>query len=425
MKFFFSTLCLLITIQATQAQTVLYPTDTLVDPSLFESSELLVNWEYALCPINVDDKGPTATGDTTYAPCYIVTYRDHYNTSIQLCPDNIDEVGGIGLFNDEPRLLDSTLFNDLEDEGSNIISNDDNYTIHYKNLTTGEEVDDGDKGAKYCIDADLYEGTNNTWYQQFQILLGPISNPSGQYNYHTAETIGVLKNGLILEHTPPSSQSTAALEGGIIPVDYCGWHPEPAGFGHFHAIPYGINVPLASIGVASDYHCVDISQQNNSGLAGFTFEGIPIYGPYDNGQTTAPSNLDDCNGHTAPTPEFPNGVYHYHASATEVVNNPPCRTYYAPLEDTRFVYGEWTGGTTGIENEVGSAFEVTVYPNPSSTSINISEPVDSYTIFDEQGKVTFEGTTETHINVADWSKGIYFITGKKGTKVFFENFVVQ
>lgn len=405
-------------------QTVLYPTDTLVDPSLFESSELLVNWQYDLCPIDVDDMGPMATGDTTWAPCYVVTYRDHYNTSIQLCPDNISEVGGLGLFNGDPRLLDVSLFNDMETDGSNIIANDDSYSINYKNLTTGTEIDGGGPSPKYCIDAELFDGTSNTWYQEFQILLGPITKTGGAINYHTAETIGVLKNGMILEHTPPSSESTAALMGGIIPIDYCGWHPEPAGFGHFHAIPYGINVPLNALGVSATYHCTDISQLGNSGLAGFTMEGVPMYGPYDQGQSSAPVDLDACNGHTSVTPEFPSGVYHYHASATEVINNPPCRTYYAPLEETRFVYGEWTG-VTGTKQYLESSVDVNIFPNPTSSSVNIQGEIGTFTIFDELGNVKSQGAGESAIDVSNWTSGVYFITGKKDDKVFFKNFVVQ
>lgn len=412
------------------SQQIVYPSDTLVDPSFFNTSELLVDWELGLCPVEVATMGPNA-GDTTWAPCYTVTYRDHYETSIDLCPDNLDEVGGVGLFNGDPRLLDQSLFDDMELDGSNIISNQDNYSINFKNLTSGEETGGGGMNVKYCIEADLFEGTNNAWYQQFQILLGPIerTGPSAStpYTYHTAETIGVLKNGMILEHTPPSSESTAALQGGIIPVDRCGWHPEPAGFGHFHAIPYGINIPLTAGGISNDYHCTDFGIGNGSTLAGFTFEGIPMYGPYDQGETSAPTDLDECNGHIGVTPQFPEGVYHYHASATEIINNPPCRDYYAPLEETRFIYGEWVDVVNITETLKEEGFQLTIYPNPIHTLLKINGEYDALTIFNESGQTmsAFSQSKGIEVDVQEWETGTYFIQAQKGEKVFFDKVFIK
>lgn len=361
-----------------------YPTDTLVDPSFFNSSELLVSWKTGFCAVRVVDT------DTTFAPCYFVTYRDHYETSIDLCPDNLDSVGGVGLFNGDPRLLDSALFADMETDGSDIIA-DDGYHIRNFNLTTSTKTYNEGGGSKYCIEADLYEGTDNTWYQEFQIMMGPISVPKTS-NYHTAETIGVLVNGMVLEHTPPSSESTTALSGGIIPIDRCGWHPEPAGFGHFHTVPYGINASLESNGVESDYYCNDIDQKSFSGLAGFTFSGVPIYGPYDEGETTAPTDLDDCYGHTHQTADFDEPVYHYHISATDIVNNPPCYDHYIPLEENRFIYGEWT--------ETGSAPDV-----PASidglTSVCADQTGVTYSITDVSGASTYNWTVPTDATITD------------------------
>ena len=386
MKYYFPLLLLLISFQLTAQHDTLSVNAVYVDPSLFDDSELLVGWEDTYCAIAVsmDEQ------DTTFAPCYVVTYRDHYKTSIKLCPDNLDEVGGLGLFNGDPRLLDASLFADMEADGSDIIGDDD-YTINYNNLTTGEKVGNG----KYCIEAELYEGTNNTWYQTFQILKGPVNKPGMARDYHTAETIGILKNGMILEHTPPSSESTAAMMGGIIPIDYCGWHPEPAGFGHFHTIPYGINVALEANGLASDYYCVDLDQGSGSAFAGFTMEGLPIYGPKDS-DGTIPTDLDDCYGHEGNTVEFPNGVYHYHASATDIINNPPCYTYYLPLEDTRFTYGEWTASAPETPGEIGGLGSVCADQTGVSYSIDAIASATSYnwtvpagaTITDGEGTIS-------------------------------------
>ncbi|ANW95429.1 hypothetical protein AXE80_03655 [Wenyingzhuangia fucanilytica] len=415
-KIILANLILFISLASYSQNTYLHPSDTLVKPSFFESSNLLVNWEWDYCPVRV------VGTDTTFVDCYNVTFRDTYSASIDLCPSNTSEVGGIGLFNGVPRLLDNSLFTDMEADGSNIISNTNSTSINYKNLTTGTTTSGGGPNPKYCIEADLYLGNENAvWYHQYQILAGPINKPGSTYNYHTAETIGILIDGMVLEHTPPSSESVSALQGGIIPLDRCGFHPEPSGFGHFHTIPHGINLALAANGVSSDYYCEDVDQLENSGLAGFSFEGIPIYAPYDNGENTAPNDLDECNGHTGATVEFPNGVYHYHASATDIINNPPCRSYFAPLEDTRYEYGEFESEVLGIDKTVYDANLVSV--ELINKTIVFTGNFEVLEVFNTEGKTIFKiknGSQPVHKNIEQYLPGIYFISAKLDNKYCFK-----
>ncbi|MCD0176366.1 YHYH protein [Deinococcus sp. 14RED07] len=49
-----------------------------------------------------------------------------------------------------------------------------------------------------------------------------------------------------------------------------------------------------------------------------------IYGSAE-ADGSAPADLDECSGHFAATPEYPGGVYHYHASLT-FPNLPTCLT---------------------------------------------------------------------------------------------------
>ena len=49
----------------------------------------------------------------------------------------------------------------------------------------------------------------------------------------------------------------------------------------------------------------------HSTFIGLLLDGFAVYGPQGEGGS-APEDLDECSGHTGPTPEFPNGVYHYH-----------------------------------------------------------------------------------------------------------------
>jgi hypothetical protein len=49
-----------------------------------------------------------------------------------------------------------------------------------------------------------------------------------------------------------------------------------------------------------------------SHILGIAFDGFLIYGNKDiNGNLVSSSQLDTCNGITSPTPEFPEGIYHY------------------------------------------------------------------------------------------------------------------
>ncbi len=85
-------------------------------------------------------------------------------------------------------------------------------------------------------------------------------------------------------------------------IDACSSHPTPLTTGydwHHHGVPT----------------CLVNQIDGSSGpshLIGIALDGFPIYGGRDiNGNTIAVSQLDACNGITSPTPEFPNGIYHY------------------------------------------------------------------------------------------------------------------
>ncbi len=85
-------------------------------------------------------------------------------------------------------------------------------------------------------------------------------------------------------------------------IDHCNGHPTPVNAGnsyHYHGLS----------------ECVTSMVDHANGpshLIGVALDGFPIYGDKDmNGQTIAPARLDACNGIASPTPEFPQGVYHY------------------------------------------------------------------------------------------------------------------
>ncbi|MFK7916954.1 MAG: YHYH protein [Ilumatobacter sp.] len=94
---------------------------------------------------------------------------------------------------------------------------------------------------------------------------------------------------------------------GVAFVDSCNGHPlalqaDGTGSGtyHYHGVPYCIT------------DAVDADGEHSS-ILGFLLDGFPFYGPQDaNGTAITSDELDECSGHVGPTPEFPEGIYHYH-----------------------------------------------------------------------------------------------------------------
>jgi hypothetical protein len=86
---------------------------------------------------------------------------------------------------------------------------------------------------------------------------------------------------------------------GVPFLDTCNAHPLPSGSDyHYHGVPYCITDE------------VDTANEH-SVIIGVLLDGYPVYGPQGEGGD-APTDLDACSGHTGATPEFPDGVYHYH-----------------------------------------------------------------------------------------------------------------
>ena len=121
--------------------------------------------------------------------------------------------------------------------------------------------------------------------------------------------IGVMISGAVLFNPYEADNRTIAKasnftlkgsNGEDVPfLDRCNGHPTPRGMYHYHALPSCITQTVDQEGGASH-------------LIGIAFDGFPIYGDRTlNGNKIQPSQLDACNGITSPTPEFPNGIYHY------------------------------------------------------------------------------------------------------------------
>lgn len=108
--------------------------------------------------------------------------------------------------------------------------------------------------------------------------------------------IGIAVNGVVLFNQYAAGRQPLTFE--ILSFDRFNGHPSPANQYHYHVEPLWL------------------TSTSRSRMLGVLLDGFPVYGPVDaTGQP--PSDLDVCHGHVGVTPEFANGIYHYHVT-TEV-----------------------------------------------------------------------------------------------------------
>ncbi len=117
-------------------------------------------------------------------------------------------------------------------------------------------------------------------------------------------SIGVAISGGVYFNPYEGDGTTVAVDSnfdvdGVPFLDTCNGHPLPSGDNyHYHGIPFCIT------------DTVDVEGQHST-LIGIMADGFPVYGPNGAGGTAA-TGLDECSGHDEATPEFADGVYHYH-----------------------------------------------------------------------------------------------------------------
>lgn len=131
--------------------------------------------------------------------------------------------------------------------------------------------------------------------------------------------IGVLINGAQLYN---EGEIVEFLEPDSYEIDYvdlCNGHPigvnadgVTAGSYHYHAVP------------TCTTDGIDVEGRHSS-IVGVLIDGFPVYGSNDvGGEPVQRWHLDECGGHFGPTPEFPDGIYHYHL-LDEIGRDPiPC-----------------------------------------------------------------------------------------------------
>ena len=138
----------------------------------------------------------------------------------------------------------------------------------------------------------------------FKITRNPVQNTGNLVNTPLGH-IGVWRNGVSIFNAKDGmsynnqgiwNRDALVFEG--ISFDVCLGHPAPNGEYHHHVSP----------------NCLydHLDDEAHGDLIGYAFDGFPIYGDRDmNGAQVLPGTLDECNGIESPTPEFPQGIYHY------------------------------------------------------------------------------------------------------------------
>jgi YHYH protein len=159
--------------------------------------------------------------------------------------------------------------------------------------------------------------------------------------------IGVIISGSRLFNDYENPQRTVvAIDdqhriGSAAFLDDCNAHPLQTGHGyHYHGVPECIRNAGA--------------QGQHSPIVGVLFDGFPVYGKKGpGGKAMTNEDLDECSGHKGPTPEFPDGIYHYHLTSDKAPYSIDC--YHGDVSKATFEAGARGAGPGGPPDLAASA----------------------------------------------------------------------
>lgn len=346
--------------------------------------------------------------DGTSTSCYEFRFYSNPEADGPFCPSTTSDVGGMAIYDagSAPGLsvLNSMLFNLMESDGFDIVDNSGNIRINDPGSGAPPSP-----GQSYCLQATA----DNDLELVFLIPITP-SDLSSPNTITTVELFGVSANGVPMNGTPPPTVGGGPGGGGsdaLMPaLDPCGGHHDPAGYYHWHFIANSTNSALTANGI-TEISCTNFTQ-NTSGFMGFATDGYPIYGEKESDGST-PTGLDQCNGHFGVTPEYPSGVYHYHAVEGAAPNILPCLT--GKSAQNNFSYS-FHAAPTGINDLEKLAVEV--YPNPISEGLlTIKTEATEVVLLDELGRVVLQPSSFDQIeggyvlDISHVANGIYILKG--------------
>lgn len=313
--------------------------------------------------------------------CYqLKFYANAVNDDGPFCPLTIDEVGGMGIY--EPgaagtnvglAAIDAALLNLIEADGFDIVQDDGTVNINVPGAGGPPAP-----GVSACLQAEPDDDLE-------LVYLIPV-NPQELVTPNTITTVeqlGVSLDGIPFKGNPPPVIGGGPGGGGsdvLMPaLDPCGGHHDPGGYYHWHMIANSTNDVLADLSIDA-VSCTGFPQ-NNTAIMGFAMDGHPLYGQFES-TGEAPTGLDNCNGHFGPTPEYPDGVYHYHAVEATAPNIPPCLVGASAVNG--FTYSFHTN-TMAVDEAARERAHL--YPNPSRNQvITISTSADAVEVYDGMGR---------------------------------------
>lgn len=278
--------------------------EVIIEQSDFNSSSLV---SFTTVPCTLEDN---STGD-----CYQLTFSSNpVPDDGPLCPSKTSETGGLGFYNGL-KVMNAALWTEIENDGYDIVDAAGNVNVQ------DPAVGGGSNALSYCLQATADDNLTLTFLIPTEPKL--LSTPN---TIESVELVGVSLDGVPINGEPPAAVGGGPGGGGggntakLPALDPCGGHHDPNGYYHWHFGAEAINQVLSNNGI-TEVSCTAISQSATA-LIGFAKDGYPIYSYQDASGT--PTDLDACQGHTGVTTEFPDGIYHYHVSATGTPNIPPC-----------------------------------------------------------------------------------------------------
>ena len=149
--------------------------------------------------------------------------------------------------------------------------------------------------------------------------IGLMFSGTSLFNPYEATSTVALSDNASYTFTSGGTSYTASF------IDPCNQHTAGGSGGstwHFHGVP-------------TCWTSVVDGASGPSHIIGIALDGYPIYGGYDvNGNAVSVSSLDSCNGITSPTPEFPNGAYHYVLPLNTVTKQSSLTCYAGTVDAT-------------------------------------------------------------------------------------------
>lgn len=232
------------------------------------------------------------------------------------------------------------------------------------------------------------------------------SNSPGEYHYHGVPTV-YFTDSLNIDGSAHSPLVGYAADG--FPVYY----------------KYVYTDPNSAAGGLSTFTSGHTLKPGNRPGDGITEPDGPYDGLYVEDYEYLKTNwpLDECNGRFGVTPDYPNGTYYY-----VITDNWPYfpRCFYGSVIDNSFRIGpncpsstadiDCSSQTTSIIR-LSDELQISVYPNPSSSTIHIKTgnglmhtSISQVSVYDVNGKVWYSSNEpQTTIDISALRAGNYFL----------------